>query len=442
MTNSPVHSSDNLAIPVSQKDRIVVLDSLRGFALLGILLMNIPYFGLPDPSFDILTLNNEMGTVNENVWFYVNLIFDGTQRGLFSLLFGGGILLFISRLEVKIEGALPLELFVRRQLWLIFFGLINAYVLLWPGDILFQYGIFGILLFLFRKQSVTFLCIAAFISLVLMTARENIDLYRKKNIIVDGEAIARIDTTKVSLTDIQKDKISEMMALKGESDTAILRKKMKLNTDKCLSDYGTIYNFISPINAYIQFEFTYYRLWDVLLFIFLGMAFLKNGLLTGKGSVRVYFWMALVGWSIGLYLTYLHLRPRIEYQFNQYEIIKSLHFYFYEISRSLRTIGMFGLLMLLYKARIFNWFFTLLRPVGQMAFTNYLSQSFICNFIFLGIGLGMMGKVQRYELYYIVAGIWILQIIWSHLWLKRFRFGPMEWAWRSLTYWKRQPLRK
>jgi uncharacterized protein len=98
--------------------------------------------------------------------------------------------------------------------------------------------------------------------------------------------------------------------------------------------------------------------------------------------------------------------------------------------------------MLLYKSGLFKWLFALMRPVGQMAFTNYLMQSFLCGLFFYGIGFGMYGHLQRHEVYYVVAAVWALQIIWSHAWLKFFRFGPLEWAWRSLTYWKLQPLKK
>jgi uncharacterized protein len=98
--------------------------------------------------------------------------------------------------------------------------------------------------------------------------------------------------------------------------------------------------------------------------------------------------------------------------------------------------------MLLYKSGWFKWFFSLMRPVGQMAFTNYLAQSLLCGIFFYGIGFGMFGKLHRHEIYYVVGVVWIIQIIWSHLWLRYFNFGPLEWLWRSLTYWKKQPWRK
>jgi uncharacterized membrane protein YeiB len=107
-----------------------------------------------------------------------------------------------------------------------------------------------------------------------------------------------------------------------------------------------------------------------------------------------------------------------------------------------RSLGIFGLIMLMYKSGWFNWLFELMRPVGQMAFTNYLMQSFLCGMIFYGIGFALFGKLQRYEIYYVVLGVWIFQIIFSRLWLRYFQFGPLEWIWRSLTYWKKQPIRR
>ena len=99
-------------------------------------------------------------------------------------------------------------------------------------------------------------------------------------------------------------------------------------------------------------------------------------------------------------------------------------------------------IMICCKMKLFSKLLQALACVGQMALTNYLSKTIICNIIFLGFGFGLWGKLQRFEIYIIVFGIWILQLIYSVAWLKKYRFGPAEWLWRSLTYRKRQPLRK
>jgi uncharacterized protein len=430
------------AAPVSQSERIVIIDSLRGIALLGILLMNIPYFGLPDPAADNLTVLHEMGTMNQTAWYIINLVFDGTQRAIFSMLFGAGVILFISRLEKRTEGMMPAEYFIRRQLWLLVFGLFNAFVLLWSGDILFEYAIMGIIVFAFRRLQPKHLLIAAGVCLLLMTARENRGFYNQKNIISKGEAIAKMDTTKIKLTEQQKDDLGAMNSLKERGDSTGMQKEMKKNLSQIRGSYSEIYENVSTLGTRFEFEYTYYGLWDILVFMFIGMAFFKTGVLTGSSPVKVYWWLFITGAGVGLLLTYFKLQPFLHYQFNRFEYIKKVGFQFDQVARVFRSLGMFGFIMLLYKSGWFKWLFALMRPVGQMAFTNYLMQSFLCGLYFYGIGFGMYGKLQRYEIYYVVAVVWIVEIIWSHIWLRYFRFGPLEWLWRSLTYWKKQPLKR
>ncbi len=409
---------------------------------MGILMMNMPFFALPYPLPDTLVLRNEWGTINEDTWFYVNWFFEGTQRALFSLLFGAGIVLFCSRLEKRLEGTLPAEYFIRRQLWLLVFGLVNAFVFLWPGDILFQYAFCGVIVYVFRRLPAKGLIIAAGVCLVLMTVRENVDLYRNKAMIHKGELVEKMDTTKVKLNERQQEELGAYISFKEKADSAGQRKEMNRNFRMVRGNYADLYNVQSNISAKLEFFYTYYGLWDILLFMFLGMAFFKTGILTGDASARVYWWMLIVGLGIGLLLSWLRLHEKMDNRFNGYLLTKSIRFEYYELSRSFRSIGIFGLIMLLFKSGWFKWLFSLLRPVGQMAFTNYLMQSFLCGLLFFGIGFGMYGELERYEIYFVVAAIWAVQIAWSHLWLRFFLFGPLEWLWRSLTYWKKQPIRK
>ena len=438
-----MHSnSPELAAPVAQSDRILIIDSLRGIALLGILMMNMPFFALPYPVPDNPVLLNELGTINEKAWYFINWFLEGSQRGLFSMLFGAGIILFITRLEKRVPGMMPAEYFLRRQLWLLVFGLVNAFVLLWPGDILFQYAVCGIIMFVFYRLPVKGLLIGAVVCLLLMTARENRDLYKYKSVIKKGELVEKMDTTKVKWNDQQKAEFGAMVGMREKGDTASQRKEMEKNLRDVRGSYAAVYDNLSDVSVQIEMHYTYYMLWDVLLFMFLGMAFYKSGVLTGQAPAKVYWLLFIVGFGVGLFLSYYRLQPMIDARFNRFLITKRSNFDFYELSRTFRSLGLFGLVMLLYKSGWFKWLFALVRPVGQMAFTNYLMQSFLCAVIFFGVGFGMFGKLQRYEIYYVVAAIWALEIIWSHIWLRYFRFGPLEWLWRSLTYWKRQPIKK
>ena len=278
--------------------------------------------------------------------------------------------------------------------------------------------------------------------MLLMTVRENRDLYRQKATINSGEAIAKLDTTKVKLTDQQKDELGAMTGMKEKAGKESQTKEMEKNLKQIRGGYGALYENVSSLSTRLEFYYTYYGLWDVLVFMFLGMAFFKMGILTGNAPARTYWIFCIIGLGAGLLISWLRLQPLFHYKFNSFDVTKNKVFEYYELSRTMRSLGIFGLIMLLYKSGWFKWLFALMRPVGQMAFTNYLMQSLVCAILFYGIGFGWYGKLQRYEIYYVVAGIWIIEIIWSHAWLRFFRFGPLEWCWRSLTYWKKQPLKR
>jgi len=429
------------AVPVSQQERITILDSLRGIAILGILLMNIPSFGLPgvvghDPS-----VLNESG-VNYSTWYLVNWIPEGTQRAIFSMLFGAGIILFTTRLENKLNGTFPLDYFIHRQLWLMVFSLFDVFVLLWNGDILLDYACLGLIMVAFRKLPGRGLLIGAAVCFVLMLTRENRDFYQDKKRIYRGEVAAQVDTTVTKLTEKQKAELAAMTEFKERNTHERKVRRMNSAIRQVNGSYEDVYEYRT--NRYIEdiVPYLYFGLWDVLLFMFVGMAFFKMGILTGKAPVKLYLVMCLAGLGLGLTFSYLRLQPFIDNKFNWFDYTKNVKFQFYELSRTCRSIGIFGFIMLLYKSGWFKWLFALMRPVGQMAFTNYLMQSLICRMFFNGIGLGMYGKLERHEVYFVVAAVWALQIIWSHLWLRYFRFGPLEWAWRSLTYWQRQPMKR
>ncbi|HJS53297.1 MAG TPA: DUF418 domain-containing protein [Chitinophagaceae bacterium] len=440
MTNEP---NTTLAAPIGQQERIIFLDSLRGIAILGILLMNIPGFGLPYASINDFSLQAQ-GKLNYFFWYVFGPgVFEGSMRGLFSMLFGAGMFIFITRLEKRTTGLMAAELFMRRQLWLLVFGLFHAYVLFWFWDVLYHYAICGIVLFAFRRLQPKYLFIAAAFCLLAMTVVENKNLYREKAAIRKGELIAKIDTTSTKLTDKQKEQFAAMNEIKESSTPEAKKKKIEKQIAAITGSYSDLYKERSAAAERSETYGVYYwAIWDVTLFMLLGLAFFKLNILQGEAKTKIYAWMAIIGLGIGLPLSYLFVTFDVNHNFNWYEITKIKTFDFYEIQRFVHSIGIFGFIMLMYKSGCFKWFFALLRPVGQMAFTNYLTQSIMCGLFFLGIGFGCFGKLEYHQLFYVVAVVWIIQIIWSHIWLRYFRFEPLEWLWRSLTYWKKQPLKK
>ena len=438
---SSIQNTGTIASPVTQSERLVILDSLRGFAILGILLMNITGFGLAEILTYDPTVLEETG-INYRTWYFIDWVMEGTQRALFSMLFGAGMILFITRQEKKVSGMMPAEIFFRRQLWLLAFGVFHGFVLLWYWDILFQYAIAGMILFTFRRLSPKNLLMAAAICLVINTTLDNLRLYQRKLTIAKGEYAAGIDTTKTKLSAEQQENIATMQGLKENSTRASKIKEVEKENKTVLGSFSTLWDARTDKTVEVEKQLVYSDIWDALLFMLIGMAFFKNGWLLGKGRTWIYGLFFVAGWGAGLYISYLRQQSIIDAGFSSFQFAKDNSFTFYQISRLFRALGFFGMIMLLYKSGWFKWLFALVRPAGQMAFTNYLMQSLISGIYFYGIGFGNFGKLQRIELYYYVGVIWAFQIIFSHIWLRYFRFGPFEWLWRTLTYWKVQPFLK
>jgi len=142
---------------------------------------------------------------------------------------------------------------------------------------------------------------------------------------------------------------------------------------------------------------------------------------------------------VGLSINYLETKMLIDSNFDVVTISKADQSY--QIGRLFTTLGHIGLFMLFIKSGIIGFLQKSLAAVGKLALTNYLTHSVVTSIIFYGDGFALFGELQRYELYYIVGAIWIIQLIFSPIWLKYFLYGPAEWVWRSLTYQQKQPFK-
>jgi len=181
-------------------------------------------------------------------------------------------------------------------------------------------------------------------------------------------------------------------------------------------------------------------LWECLGMMLVGMALFKSGAFTLGWSTRAYVAMLVAGYGIGLSVNYWEISYTLAHNFEPLAAFVPWTIT-YDIGRVPTTLGHVALAMLLIRQVSLR---TLLKPfaaAGQMALTNYLMQSVICLFVFTGAGLGMFGYLQRYQLYFVVLAIWTVELVWSPIWLANFRYGPMEWIWRSLTRWELQPMR-
>lgn len=430
-------ATPSFVAPISQKDRIIFLDCVRGMALLGILIMNITAQGQVHQLYDNMDVRHPLTGLNFYAWAIEAFLFEGTMRGLFSILFGAGTLLLINRLEKNNKGLLPADIYYRRLLWLLVFGLINAFVFLWPGDILYPYALTGLLIFPFRILSPNKLLIVALIVLAIPTYLYTSKLYDRKEVIVKGRAAEAMVAKKQPLNDAQKEMLGKWSDFKKNGTKDSLPARFAEEEKKIVhKSYAELFKYYKDVNVNIQTTGFYYGFWDMLIFFLIGMALFKNGFIIGSLSTRTYIILAIIGTGIGLWLNYIDVSAIYKLQFDKVKFTEQSKMDLYEIRRVFQTIGYLSILVLLYKLNIGKKLLGIFAPVGQMAFTNYLSQSIITSIVFYGFGL--FATLQRYQLYYVVFSIWIFQIIFSHIWLRYFRLGPLEMLWRSLTYWQKQ----
>jgi len=388
--------------PVEPGQRIASIDALRGLALIGILLMNIIVFG---GSLDLETPFGapDLASGDWRVWIVEQMLFEGAMRGLFSMLFGAGMLLFLRETR---EGAEPpgrSRLFLKRSGWLVVFGIINGTLLLWPGDILLVYGLAAFLMLPFaRVRPKVLIGVAAGLLLFLSC----------------WSAWETLGPPAEALTRTSPAYLAEQTARLG--------------------GYPQVLAFMSKTT--FEWSVDIWLLWWVLeaaAFMLLGMALLRLGVLDGKASTRTYALLAVGGLAVALPLNAAETRAMWQAGGGRLAWTELTH----QTGRLALTLAWMGLFHLAWRA-LPRILFAPLASLGRMALTGYLGQSVICALIFSGFGLGLWGRLGWPQLWLLIVPIMALEAAFAMLWLRAFRFGPVEWLWRSLTYGRLQPMRK
>ncbi len=370
--------------------RIQTVDIVRGFALLGILLINIVGFGLPVLTYLPRLFALPPDSLDFKTFATVSIVFEGTMRGLFSMLFGAGIILFTAKKDTIADGYTVADYYYRRLLWLVVFGLINAYVLLWPGDILYAYGLVGLLLFPFRKLKPGTLFVAAGLCFLISFGKgawTGIEMKQNRAVYLQS---VQVEKQNRKLTDEQQ---------KAKAAWLELEKSTKYDakaSDKIIQNmrlgYGAVFTELLPSNVRFQSSELYSStIWDTLIMMFLGMALFKRGFFSNQWRTRSYLISLLAGYSIGLTLGYFAFQDGVAFFRNPGAVMDGDGFPFqalYHIRRASTAIGHASLLLLVYRSGLVPWLMKGLANVGQMAFTNYLMQSVICSLFFYGYGLG------------------------------------------------------
>lgn len=435
MAIEPVVTQPVTEAPVERGERITALDTLRGFALLGILLMNIVGFALYFSAYDNPTVAGGGTGANLAIWAVLHVLAEGKMRCLFSLVFGASMILLTSRLERS--GYSAADIWYRRTIWLLLFGIVHAY-LLWVGDILYPYALCALVLYPFRAMRPKSLFILGGIFVALTSAAYVGSSFDTKEKVEKGRAAVAAEKSGRKLTEEQQDAKSEY------EKWLKFNKPTQEQIDKEAKGWrGNALEVIKTRAKYVGFFHgnPYYSpfAWDIWSMMFIGMALFKNGVLSAQRPSGLYWKMMLAGYGIGIPLNAWTAWYIIQTNFDPVQ--QSLLASTYDIGRLTVAFGHLGAILLMCRSGAWTWLTSRLGAVGQMAFSNYIMHSIICSFLFTGYGLALYGKLQRYEIYYVVAAIWLFQLVVSPIWLRHFRFGPLEWVWRSLTYWKKQPMR-
>ena len=409
--------------PEPGTERIDSLDFIRGLAVMGILAANIAAFGQPLMAVyypgAFLTAH---GPVSDWMWVAQFVLIDGKMRGLFTLLFGAGLYLFMEKAWARGH---DVGLQARRLAWLGVFGLIHFF-LIWRGDILFLYAVAGMV-------SLAFIRLSAMRQLVLgltgylIGGLFYIATTAPLQMAADGkfEAGTAMAEYQASLTTY----VDEML-VGNARETALIQ----------TGDYlGWVANNVIVEGPALFGNLAFFGL-ETLPLMLIGMALYRIGFFEGRldpaRQARM-GWIMLIGGGAASLAIALYIKAG---GFTFYATLAAFSGYAH-FPLLLMTLGLAALLVLASRGAT-GWLGERVKAAGRAAFTNYLGTSIVMMVVFHGWGLGWFGLWSRGELYLVWVAMAVVMLAWSKPWLDRYRYGPLEWLWRCLTYGQRVALKR
>ena len=401
--------------------RIDVLDVLRGLALLGLPLMNLVAFSMPYMAYNSPQAFHGENGVN-HFWFSLFYIFaDQKFMGIFSVLFGAGLILLYEKFKSEHNPVIQRgsgTIYIR-LLILLGFGYLHGHYL-WSGDILFFYAAWGMALFPFMGASVKGLTIGFFLlyGITLISA--------SYGAAIDPELLSVQVQQQIShLFNPGADQIAYMIEVyHGTRDDINTFESTFIQDGQELSLAAIWPLFMESLSAI-------FRAGSMML---LGLLLYKNGFLIGAWSKQTYKWVARFGITSGVTISVLGLLYNYSHGYQDAFKYFGIGNSFVLISSPLMVVGYIALVQVLLKSAKSKVWSQALAKVGRMALSLYLMQSVIGVYLFWGMGLSWYGQVDRTELVMIAVAIGVVQITLATWWLTYFRYGPMEWLWRSLAY--------
>jgi uncharacterized protein len=375
--------------------RLISMDAMRGFAIFGIFMVNIQEMGMP---FEWTMNPHYLEGADVWAWAATRTLFESNFVAIFSMLFGAGLILQMNSAMKK--GVAFGPLYLRRLAVLMIMGILHG-TLLFLGDILLLYSVLGFVLFLFRKLEAKTLLIIGALPLLIALAGA---------FLLDG------------MGDLQTpdEEIQTQLRVRNEGTLS------ELLTRRAIGFGGWM------ILSSLWFN------WRVLSMLFLGAALMKLDFFEERRAS----WhkrAALLGLTIGLGLEALTTWAAWEEISGILSpLLASLH----ELSSLGLALGYMGGIALLVHSNTLSWLIRGVSAVGRLSLSNYIFQSVIANILFTFIGLAWFGERTRWELMGIVCLTYTAQVALSLLWLRFFRMGPLEWAWRAVTYLRLEPLKR
>jgi uncharacterized protein len=424
--DDPVRLEKSSLRPVAAAERIQLIDVLRGFALFGVLLANMVYLSGTDVALTparaaALPTARLDGYVRAVIYFFV----DDKANTIFAFLFGLGFAVQMMRAEERDHRVAPV--YARRLFVLLVVGCVHMF-LLWYGDILHLYALMGFTLLLWRKcKDKTLLGWGAGLAVVPMAILFSVQWALARFFgAVDDRSAAQIATDNAAQWRTMD---ARLAAFTHGSYSDVVREHFRYNVE----DY-----LLSPLIV----GFALYVLGRFLIGLYVGRRRILH-----EAHEHLPLFRRLLKWSlpfavVGNFLyaltSYLDDHDRLDSSSGWVAVAS------FVISVGVPAMSCFYVssIVLLFQRERWRRRLMWLAPVGRMALTNYLTQTLCHLFIFYGFaGLGLMGRVGTTPCVPISLAIFALQIFYSRWWLARFRFGPCEWLWRTLTYGKRQPMR-
>jgi uncharacterized protein len=404
--------------------RITTLDGVRGFAVMGILLINIVSFGMPDYAYISPLHYGGADGANWWTWAINYALTDGKMRGLFTMMFGASTVLIAEGALAK--GERPARVHYARMGSLFVIGMVHAY-LIWAGDILVLYAVCGAIAFAaWRWRTRVLLAVGG--ALLLLQLLIGVGSYA-------GLAMVRAATEAPGATTADVTAWAETRAaITTPPETAA--EDLAAHRGRWIDTHRARTAFAFEM----QTQILVFAIPDTIGLMLIGMALYKRGFFSGGWSPRRYWQVVAAGVAaIPLYVPLIRWIDATQFSPVTLLATDAIQLVFL---RPVQSLAWASAVILFMQSGVARGLAERLAAAGRMAFSNYIGTSLVCTGLFYGFGLGWYGYLERWQLYPVVLGVWALILLWSKPWLDHFRYGPFEWLWRSFARWQWQAFRK